>query len=152
MIAFGASESFSFPQTPIFQWGGTVPVEPARLPRLTQRDLIRREVKLAKTLSPSEALFFSERCFRQAQTEDSGRALQLCIIFDDAFLYWRQTPQWNAMLPSYFDDEVGHTRHTGSLLRFETNAEGTLAQLRYEAFRALLDDVDNPEIQSGDPA
>jgi hypothetical protein len=152
MIALGASESLSFPQTPIFQWGGTIPIEPARLPRLTQRDLIRRQVKLAKTLSPSEALFFSERCFRQAQTEDSGRALQLCIIFDDAFLYWRQTPQWNAMLPSYFDDEVVHTRHTASLLRFETNAEGTLAQLRYEAFRALLDDVDNPEVQSGEPA
>src|SRR3954464_12652742 len=24
MIAFGASESFSFPQTPVFQWAGTV--------------------------------------------------------------------------------------------------------------------------------
>ena len=152
MIVLAASQSFSFPQTPIFQWEGTVPVEPARLPRLTQRDLIHRQVKLAKTLSPSEAMLFSERCFRQAQTEDSGRALQLCIIFDDAFLYWRQTPQWNALLPSYFDDEVVHSRHTTSLLRFETNAEGTLAQLRYEAFRALLDDVDNPEVQSGEPA
>jgi len=153
MIALTSSESFSIPQTPIFQWAGTLPAEPATLPRLTQRDLIQRQVRLAKVLSPSEALLFSERCFRQAQTEDTGRALQLCIIFDDAFLYWRQTPQWNAMMPPYFNDEVVHGRHAGSLLRFEANTEGTLAQLRYEAFRALLDDVDNnPEAQSGDPA
>lgn len=152
MVALASSESFSFAQTPIFQWAGTVPAEPATLPRMTQRDLIQSQVRLAKTLSPSEALLFSERCFRQAQTEDTGRALQLCIIFDDAFLYWRQTPQWNAILPPYFNDEVVHSRHAGSLLRFEANAEGTLAQLRYEAFRALLDDVDrNPEVQSGDP-
>ena len=154
VVAMGLTspERFSFPQgPPIFHWPESVSAEPAKLPRLTQPDLIRRQVKLAKSLSPAEALAFSERCFRQAQVEQSGKALQLCIIFDDAFLYWRQTPQWNALLPYYFNYEVVHTRHSASLLRFETNAEGTLAQLRYEAFRALLDDVDKPQAQAGEP-
>ena len=152
VIALTSSNSLSFLQTPvIFQRAENVSGEPAGLPRLTRRDLIQRQVKLAKSLSPSEALAFSERCFRKAQVEQNGSAVQLCIIFDDAFLYWRQTPQWNALLPPYFDDEVVHSRHSGSLLRFETNVEGTLAQLRYEAFRALLDDVENPEAPSTDP-
>lgn len=137
---------------PIFHWQGTVAPEPTKLPRLTQRDLIQRQVRLAKMLSPSEALLFSERCFQRARTADNGNTLQLCIIFDDAFLYWRQTPQWNATLPPYFDDEVVHSRHTNSLLRFESNTEGALAQLRYEAFRALLDDVDKTEVPPGEPA
>ena len=132
-------------------WEQNTAVEPAGLPRLTKRDAIRRQARLAKTLSPSEALIFSERCFRQAKADASGRALQLCIIFDDAFIYWRQTPQWNAMMPPYFNDGVVHTRHANSLLRFEVNTEGTLAHLRYEAFRALLDDVDNAEVPLGEP-
>ena len=149
VIALVSAKSLT--QTPPVLWAGTVAAEPARLPRLTQRDLIERQVRLAKTLSPAEALLFSERCFRQAQAERSGRPVQLCIIFDDAFLYWRQTPQWNAMLPPYFDDDVVRARHTGALLRFETNVEGTLAQLRYEAFRALLDGVHTAEAATMDP-
>jgi hypothetical protein len=153
VIALISLNTLSLSETPaVFQWQGTVAPEPAKLPRLTQRDLIQRQVRLAKMLSPAEALLFSERCFQRAQTEDSGKALQLCIVFDDAFLYWRQTPQWNATLPAYFDDEVVHARHTNSLLRFEANTEGTLARLRYEAFRALLDDVDKPVVQAGEPA
>lgn len=152
VIALASTKSLSFPQTPLMlPRAENASVGPARLPLLTQRDLIQRQVKLAKSLSPSEALVFSERCFRKAQVEQSGAAPQLCIIFDDAFLYWRQTPQWNALLPLYFDDDVVHSRHSGALLRFETNVEGTLAQLRYEAFRALLDDVDSPEAPSTDP-
>ncbi len=152
VIGVASSESLSFFQTPLTVYGpGNFSAGPARLPRVTRRDLVQRQVKLAKSLSPSDALVFSERCFDQAQFEQSGRALQLCIIFDDAFLYWRQTPQWNALLPSYFDDEVVQSRHRGALRRFETNVEGTLSQLRYEAFRALLDDVENREVQSTDP-
>jgi len=152
-IVVTSLNALSYFETPaIFQWQGTVSPEPTKLPRLTQRDLIQRQVRLAKMLSPSEALLFSERCFQRARTQDSGKALQLCIIFDDAFLYWRQTPQWNATLPPYFDDEVVHSRHTSSLLRFENNTEGTLAHLRYEAFRALLDDVDKAEVPVGEPA
>ncbi|HKH02663.1 MAG TPA: J domain-containing protein [Bradyrhizobium sp.] len=150
--AFAFSKSAGFAESPLmYPWAESVSTQPVGLPRLTRRDLIQRRVKLAKSLSPSEALVFSERCFGRAQVEQSGRALQLCIIFDDAFLYWRQTPEWNAFLPPYFDDEVVHSRHSRSLLRFETNVEGTLAQLRYEAFRALLDGVHSQEAPATDP-
>src|SRR4051812_45063908 len=149
--AFALSKSAGFETPLIYPWAESASAQPVGLPRLTRRDLIQRQVELAKSLSPSEALVFSERCFGQAQVEQSGRALQLCIIFDDAFLYWRQTPQWNAFLPSYFDDEVVHSRHSRSLLRFKTNVEGTLAQLRYEAFRTLLDDVHSREAPATDP-
>jgi hypothetical protein len=153
MIAVTSLNALGTSQAPaIFHWQGAVAPEPASLVRLTRRDLIQRQVRLAKMLSSSEALLFSQRCFQRARTADNGKALQLCIIFDDAFLYWRQTPQWNAALPPYFDDEVVHSRHANSLLRFESNAEGTLAQLRYEAFRALLDDVDKSEVPPGEPA
>jgi hypothetical protein len=149
-VGLTSPKLFNIPQSRLIFWPENVSAEPEKLPRLTQPDL-QRQVKLAKSLSPNEALALSERCFREAQVEQSGKAVQLCIIFDDAFLYWRQTPQWNALMPYYFDDEVVHTRHRASLLRFKTNAEGTLAQLRYEAFRALLHDVDNPEVQAGEP-
>lgn len=149
--AIASLESLSRFAPPISFWPKSPAAEPAGLSRLGRTDLIRQHVKLATSLSPVQALAFSDRCFRRAEADQSGRMVQLCIIFDDAFLYWRQTPEWDALLPPYFNEQVVHARHTGSLLRFRTNVDGTLAHLRYQAFHALLEYVGQPDVPATNP-
>jgi hypothetical protein len=93
--------------------------------------------RLATTVSTGDAERISNGCFDAAQQDLDVTAAKLCIIFDDAFLYWRQNASDYDTMPLYFRDEVTRMRHLDALGGTE-EAERTLAELRDLTFRALL--------------
>lgn len=98
---------------------------------------VARATELATTVSAEQAERVSNRCFDAAQQDTDLTSAKLCIIFDDAFLYWRQNASDYDTMPLYFRDEVTRMRHLDAL-GGNDDAERTVAQLRDMTFKALL--------------
>lgn len=101
---------------------------------------IASEAHFATLVPVDQATAISARCFRQARLTADRRAVNLCVVFDYAFLYW-QGAQYGLALPPYFDDAVVHTRHIGAVTAAGEEAESGVAKLRELTFRALLTQV-----------
>lgn len=119
----------------------------AALPSASQ---IEHQTRLAALSSVDDAVSLSEKCFDRARQQQSGTAVELCIVFDDAELYWKRGAQEE--LPPYFDDQVVTARHMQALSPYEDDVPQRLEALRHVAFKALLAEVSEQlktEVQRG---
>ncbi len=114
------------------------PVSDVNLERPLRPADIANEAQLATTVSADIAIGVSKHCFDTARDRDDVTSAKLCIIFDDAFLYWRQNANDNDSMPLYFRDEITHMRNLDALGGAGDDNERVLAQLRDLTFRALL--------------
>lgn len=113
----------------------------------------RRQAHLARSVSGQRAEQLSQQCFANARRDPDASAAELCILFDQAFLYWRKVPGDFASLPIYFNEEVMQMRHIGALSATrQQDIDSKLRALREEAFRALLQDVSRPDPASPEAA
>lgn len=117
-------------------WGR--PVSDVQLERPLRAADIANEAQLATTVSADIAIGVSKHCFDTARETDDVTSAKLCIIFDDAFLYWRQNANDYDSMPLYFRDEITRMRHLDALGGADENSDRLLAQLRDVTFRALL--------------
>ncbi|HYX47851.1 MAG TPA: J domain-containing protein [Sphingomicrobium sp.] len=99
---------------------------------------IANQAQLATTVSTDIAIGVSKHCFDAARDADDVASAKLCIIFDDAFLYWRQNANDYDAMPLYFRDEITRMRHLDALGGAGDDTDRVLAQLRDLTFRALL--------------
>ena len=107
-------------------------IHDTRLPAFGE---IRRQAHLGATAAPSDAVRQSANCFSAARARANLSDAQLCVVFDDAFLYSRSTPY--AGLPPYFSKVVVKNRHASALAEFV--AAEPLAELLWKAtFAALM--------------
>lgn len=120
----------------VLSWGR--PVSDVNLERPLRRADIANEAELATTVSADIAIGVSKHCFDTARDRDDVTSAKLCIIFDDAFLYWRQNANDYDSMPLYFRDEITRMRHLDALGGAGDDNERVLAQLRDLTFRALL--------------
>lgn len=129
----------------LFAWGRASAQERPERP-LRARD-IARATEVATAVSPDEAERISNRCFDAAQQDLDLASAKLCIVFDDAFLYWRQNASDYDSMPLYFRDEITRMRHLNALGGSD-DPERTLADLRDVTFRALLSQLTRVPIGS----
>jgi hypothetical protein len=120
----------------LLSWGRTAAPAAPEKPLATAD--VEREAQLATGASTDEAISVSQRCFAAAHDDDSLSSAKLCIVFDDAFLYWRQNADNYDAMPLYFREEITHMRHLDALGGSSDDADKTLGQLRDATFRALL--------------
>lgn len=101
----------------------------------------RRMAQLGRKLPIKQAEQFSRRCFAgTAQPVQSGQ-IDSCVLFDAAFLYWRQMPGSSA-LSAYFADPVVDNRHREAMTAFGPAGERRLFKLRQMAFLALVQSIE----------
>jgi hypothetical protein len=134
----------------ILSWAQT---EPQHAPlRPLRASEVSAQARLATEVSTDEALSVSRRCFDQARAQLDLTSARLCIIFDDAFLYWRQNGNpWDS-LPLYFGDQATRMRHLDALEEAGDEADKELVQLRDITFRALLAQLTGRQDQTPLPA
>lgn len=106
--------------------------------RLPDRQVIQRMAALARTVSTRNAEDFSRECFATASRQLTTSIADSCVVFDTAFLYWRQTPVSTSDLSAYFADEVVDDRHNELATVYGASAHERLASLREAAFQALI--------------
>lgn len=116
----------------------TRPADDLQLERPLRAADIANQAQLATTVSADIAIGVSKHCFDTARETDDITAAKLCIIFDDAFLYWRQNADDYDSMPLYFRDEITRMRHLDAVGGASDDSDRTLAQLRDLTFRALL--------------
>lgn len=105
---------------------------------LPDRSDVRRIADTARGSSLAEAERYSRDCFADARRSSSVAAMDRCILFDLAFLYWRP-PSNSADTPPYFAAQVVGYRHRDALAVHGQRAEARLAQLRESAFAGLIE-------------
>jgi hypothetical protein len=120
----------------LLSWGR--PASDLKMERPLRPSDIANEALLATTVSADIAIGVSKHCFDAARKSDDATSAKLCIIFDDAFLYWRQNANDYDSMPLYFRDEITNMRHLDALGDADENSDKVLAQLRDLTFRALL--------------
>jgi hypothetical protein len=116
----------------------TRPASDLQLERPLHAADVANEAMLATTVSADIAIGVSKHCFDTARESEDITAAKLCIIFDDAFLYWRQNADDYDSMPLYFRDEITRMRHLDALGGSGEDSDRILAQLRDLTFRALL--------------
>jgi DnaJ domain len=121
----------------LFGWSSAA-VDSGAAMRPVQSSEVARALKLATRLSTDQALTVSRDCFEAARAQADAGSAQLCIIFDDAVLYWRQNASDYAALPLYYRDEVVRMRHLNALGLSANHAEKRLDELRDLTFHGLL--------------
>ena len=84
-----------------------------------------------------------ERSNREPENRSkrSPRAGDLCVIFDDAFIYWHRNARGGQILPVYFDDRMVRVRHMNAVAWTGNDPEARLPVLRDLTFRVLLSEV-----------
>ncbi len=110
---------------------------------------VQRAARMGGTLRPQEAVETSTGCFAAARNAGSSTATQLCIVFDDAFLYSRKRPEGWIELPFYYSDPIVSARHASALAPFN-RAESLLKQLWHVTFVALMVDLGHSQGPSSD--
>lgn len=95
--------------------------------------------RLAGMLSAEDANKYSARCFSQASRSRSPTAADLCVAFDTAFVYWRETTAGTFTADPYFHGEAVRSRHTNAYSRLDPDAAMVrIASIRSSTFQALL--------------
>jgi hypothetical protein len=121
----------------LFGWSSAA-ADSAAAMRPVPSSEVARALKLATNLSTDQALTVSRDCFEAARAQADAGSAQLCIIFDDAVLYWRQNASDYASLPLYYREEVVRMRHVNALGLSGNRAEKRLDELRDLTFHGLL--------------
>lgn len=136
----------------LLSWGPAA--SDLRLERPLSAADVAHEAQLATILSADIAIGVSKHCFDSARDSSDITAAKLCIVFDDAFLYWRQNANDYDSMPLYFRDEITRMRHFDALGGAGDDTERSLAQLRDLTFRALLAQLrrGSTAAVAGDPA
>ena len=111
--------------------------QPTAVMRPVPSSDIDRALKLATAVSADRAVAISMDCFDAARSQQNTDSAQLCVIFDDAFLYWSNNGSTDT-LPLYFRDEVTRMRHLNALAVSTDRAERRLDELRDITFHRLL--------------
>jgi hypothetical protein len=111
--------------------------QPTAVMRPVPSSDIDRALRLATAVSADRAAAISTDCFDAARSQANADSAQLCIIFDDAFLYWSNNGSSDT-LPLYFRDEVTRMRHLNALAVSTDRAERRLDELRDITFHRLL--------------
>ena len=83
------------------------------------------------------AVAHSERCFAEARERRSLRQADLCIVFDDAFLYARNMLEADTTLPPRFNPMIVKLRHSSALAEMGA-PEARLHWLWEATFAALM--------------
>lgn len=120
----------------LFSWAR--PENDLQLERPLRAADVANQAQLATTVSADIAIGVSKHCFDMARQSEDITSAKLCIIFDDAFLYWRQNADDYDTMPLYFRDEITRMRHLDALGGAGDDSDRILAQLRDVTFRALL--------------
>jgi curved DNA-binding protein CbpA len=102
---------------------------------------IRRQVRLAMTAMPDQALLASKDCFRSAGDQSSLYETQLCVLFDDAYLDWSQISDASPSQSLYFNDALVRVRQRDAMAAVGSFQESRLDQLRQLALTALLAEI-----------
>jgi hypothetical protein len=109
-------------------------------PMASETDILRT-TRRAISASHGEAVMISSNCFARLRNNRSRRAEDLCVVFDNAYIYWRRASRSERALPSYFDEPVVRIRHLNAISGSDTDPDARLPALRDVTFRALLAQV-----------
>jgi hypothetical protein len=112
-----------------------------RLDELPSSAAICRQALTASTMSSRHAVSESRSCFGSASAEASLAAAQLCVVFDNAFLYSRTSPE--GALPPYYNPLVVRLRHASALADFGS-PEPMMEGLLKATFAALKANLEQP--------
>lgn len=103
-----------------------------------------RTMTMARKASAStaaEAELYSRRCFEDANQHASPDDTDLCILFDEAYIYWNGNPVAGPQLPSYFHDAATEARHLRAIAGEDSDPLMRMEELRKLAYQALLAQV-----------
>jgi hypothetical protein len=90
-------------------------------------------------LSGPDATTHSSQCFAQAARDSNPTAADLCIAFDTAFVYWRETAGGAFIADPYFQNEAMKARFGNALSRLDPDAAMVrTASIRAATFQTLL--------------
>lgn len=108
--------------------------------------------RLAGMLPAEDANKYSARCFSQANRSRSPTAADLCVAFDTAFVYWRETTAGPFTTDPYFQGEAVKSRYANAYSRLDPDAAMVrIASIRSSTFQALLRIADlTSDLSSGD--
>ena len=110
---------------------------------------IMEQVRLATALPLRRIAEVANNCFRDARAQDDILQAQVCVVLDDAVLYWRED---SSAVP-YYDPRVVELRHSDALADFGVEMPQRLQALQNRAFLALLAEARNPSgPAAGSPA
>lgn len=115
-------------------------------PAAADRSEILRATQRAMSASPGEAEVMSARCFAALRTKRSRRTEDLCVVFDNAYIYWHRNARAELILPSYFDDALVRIRHLNAVAGSGDDPQARLAALRDRTFRVLLAQIKTPPV------
>lgn len=114
---------------------------------LPGRSDIRSIADQARGSTTAEAEHYSRRCFADARSSASAEAIDRCVLFDLAYLYWRPGNN-SADTPPYFASQVVSYRHQDALSAYGARADTRLAQLRESAFAGLIEGLRGDQYDS----
>lgn len=118
-----------------FGAGNNVSATDNTLPPMSDITAIRERARIGATASPQQAVQMSTSCFDAARAGASLSDAQLCVVFDNAFLYSRTAPE--AALPPYYNPLVVRMRHA-SALRDSGPPEQLMDRLWRATFSAMM--------------
>jgi curved DNA-binding protein CbpA len=106
--------------------------------------------RLAGTISGADADNYSGRCFAQASRSSNPTAADLCIAFDTAYLYWRESLSGAFVTDPYFQPEAMKGRDAAAYRKLDGDAAMVrIASVRAATFEALLRVSSDPDKMSG---
>lgn len=101
---------------------------------------------LAGRLSIADAAAFSSRCFTTSRRARALSAVDSCIAFDTAFVYWRQGVVSSDPNEAYFQPQAVKSRIEHAFPSLDSDAAMVrAASVRASTFEALLRVVDSKE-------
>lgn len=106
--------------------------------------------RLAGMLPAEDANKYSARCFSQAARSRSPTAADMCVAFDTAFVYWRETTAGAFTTDPYFQGEAIRSRYANAYSRLDPDAAMVrIASIRSSTFQALLRIADSASEPGG---
>lgn len=118
-----------------------------RLPPISGGDDFRQQVRRAMTSTSDQAELVSRRCFASAREAASSAEMDLCVVFDDAYLDWNDATPVISRRPAYFNNTVVRLRHINAMDAVDSSPKH-LDQLRQIALNALLREVRSEVIET----
>jgi curved DNA-binding protein CbpA len=140
-----------------YQKSQVIEVHPASLVRklddLPTQERLEPVAKLAGMLSGPDATSYSSQCFAKAARNSNPTAADVCIAFDTAFVYWRETAGGAFIADPYFQNEAMKARFVNAFSKLDPDAAMVrTASIRAATFQTLLRlSKDQPAFGRADP-
>jgi curved DNA-binding protein CbpA len=100
----------------------------------------RKQVRRAMTATVADAELSSQRCFASALDGSNITQMDMCVVFDDAYLDWNDATPAMAAHPVYFNNTVVRLRHINAMDAVGSNPR-RLDELRKVALNGLLREI-----------